>query len=429
MSKLPLFIRKFVPKGKIARAATILSSATALGQVFIILASPILTRLYTPEDFGLLAAYAAILSITSVVASLRYDVAIPLPGRTKIAANLLVLSIILALFSSVMIGLILWVFGYQIVAFLNLLQLHPYLWLIPVGVLAVGGYQALNYWAIRKKDFSNIAYTKLSQSISSVVVQVTLGLCKVGPIGLITGQVVGQAAGAGILAASALKNSRKNFSGISLRSIWLVAIKYRRFPIISSGSALLNRASLQFPVLLIASFYGSYTLGLFALAQRILNIPLATISSSVSQVYFSSAAELVKKRDNSLIVLFHKITRRLFLFSLIPTIIFSIIAPDLFSLIFGEQWYEAGVYASILAPVYMAQFVVSSVSQTFIATDHLSYQLVWDAIRLLVVFCALFFSTAFESPEITIVIYSTTLVLLYIALYFVYIKVIRQMRQ
>ena len=187
-------VRVTLPRGRLARSVAVLAGGTALGQAITVLASPILTRLYAPEDFGVLAVYSSILGILSVIASWRYELAIPLPEQDEDAVNLVALSLGIVVLMSMVVGLGAWLLGEHVVQWLNAPGLQPYLWLLPVGTLLVGSYQIFNYWAVRKQAFGAIARTKLYQGLGAALTQVASGFLKSGPLGLIVGQIVGQSA-------------------------------------------------------------------------------------------------------------------------------------------------------------------------------------------------------------------------------------------
>src|SRR5262245_57367214 len=169
-----------LPGGVFGRSVLTLASGTAMAQLLLALAMPVLTRLYTPTDYGTLAVYSSTLTVLLVVASLRYEVAIPLPRDEPTAASLLVLTFALLGGMATLLSLLVWAWGDAFVATLKVPALRPYLWLVPVGFLGAGTYQTLSYWAIRRSAFTRIARTKLSQGVGQVASQVALGIARVG---------------------------------------------------------------------------------------------------------------------------------------------------------------------------------------------------------------------------------------------------------
>ena len=188
-------LRALLPKGRLARGVTLLVTGTALGQVLVIAASPLLTRLYAPVDFGALAVFSAFLGILVAIGSLRYELAIPLAEDDERVVNLLVVTLIVGVVTSALTGVVVWQWGQAIVRSFNAELLEPLIWLLPVGLLVAGCSRGLLHWAIRRQDFGRISRTQISRSVGRVVTQVCLGVATTGPLGLLLGQIIGHSAG------------------------------------------------------------------------------------------------------------------------------------------------------------------------------------------------------------------------------------------
>lgn len=176
-------LRRLLPKNTFARSVSVLVGGTFSAQLLLVLTAPLLTRLYSPEDFGLLAVYASLLALIGVISSLRYELAIPLPEDDGEAANVAVLCLILVVISTILTGVLVLLMGSAIAAALGVPTLAGYLWLLPVGVLLTGFYSVFNYWAVRTKRFTTIAGTKLRQAIATLAIQ--LAAFKLGGIALL----------------------------------------------------------------------------------------------------------------------------------------------------------------------------------------------------------------------------------------------------
>ena len=429
MSSLRALLDRVLPRGRFARSVAILAGGTALGQAPVLLASPVLTRLYSPEDFGVLAVYVSILSTLVVVASLRYEMAIPLPESEETAANLLVLSLATVVGMSLLFSVGIWLLQDQIVGWINTPTLRPYLWLLPLGLLGAGAYRVLNYWAVRREAFTHVARTKLSQGLAMMLTQVGLGFLKLGPVGLLLGDVVGRSAGCGTLASLTLRRDRATIKQTSLKEMRLASIRYRKFPLLASGSSLLNSAGLQLPAILLAAFYGTQVAGWFALGQRVLGIPIALIGWSVAQVYMGEVSRLARDNPTALRQLFMKTAQKLLLVGVGPTVLLMFSGPQLFMLVFGEAWREAGVYLQLLGLMFLIQFVAFPLSQTLVLLERQDLQVAWDTGRLVLTVSALAIasSTGLESIA-AIVLYSAAMTVAYAALFVMSAMVISRMR-
>jgi len=180
IKKITSNIVRFIPKDHFLRSVTVLAGGTALGQGIVLVASPVLTRLYTSRDFGILAVFSSIIGILSIISTLRYEEAIPLPQGDADALNLCALSLGILLTIGVTTCAIIWILGDPIVSLLNVSELKPYLWVVPFALVGMGLYQILNYWAVRKAAFGVISRTKVSQGFALVVVQILIGFIRKG---------------------------------------------------------------------------------------------------------------------------------------------------------------------------------------------------------------------------------------------------------
>lgn len=375
-------VRRLFARSSYLRNIGLLGGGTALGQLIALAASPLLTRLYTPEDFGYLALYTSVLSVLVVVADLRYSLAIPLPAEDEDALALLAISFAAILGGAVSIALVLWLGGQALAGLVGnaaLIQ-RSWTWLLPLGLVGAAAYQALTYWAIRKRSFRQLAVTRLSQGLALVVAQVLLGVLRWGPLGLMVGDAVGRAAGVGALLRSLRREADLHW--LSWQRLRAVAVRYRRFPLLSSGSALLNSLGLYLPSVLLLAMYGATVAGWFALSQRIIAVPLRLIGTSVGQVYMGEAARLARDDRPALRRLFRLSTWRLFLLTIAPAGLLALFAPSLFAWVFGSDWLEAGRYTQVLVIVFVAQMSVATLSQTLNVLERQDLQLFWDAGRL-----------------------------------------------
>lgn len=349
-------LKKLIPQNAFARGVTVLVSGNAGAQALMVLAAPLLTRLYTPEDFGLLAVYAGLLALFSVVASLRYELAIPLPESQYEAANVVILSLLIVLVMTAISGLMVLIAGGQIALALDTPKLAKYFWLLPVGVFLSGVYKVFNYWAVRERAFSDIAITRISQTLVSLAIQI-LGF-KIGGLALLLGQACGQGVGTFRLLNVALKHNV--FKSLSFREVWSAAKKYQSFPLFSTWSGVFNTAGTQLPSLMLAAFFSASGAGFYALAHRVLVLPMNVMGNAIGKVFLSRAPDASRK--GQLPELVENVHSYLAKIAMPVSIVIILIGPDLFSYIFSEDWRKAGVFAQLLAPFLYIQFITSPLS-------------------------------------------------------------------
>jgi O-antigen/teichoic acid export membrane protein len=378
-----------------------LAGGSVIAQAIALLAAPVITRLYEPPDFGALGVYASILAITAIVASLRYELAIPLPQDDRDAVSLLALCLGLVVIVSGVAAVFAQLAGPALIRALDVPQLEPILWLVPVGLLAAGTYQALSAWAVRTRGYATLARTRLIQSLGQVGTQLAAGLIgPAGAVGLVLGHAVGSSAGSGSL-ARLVRPERKDWP--SMATVRRVASRYRRFPLVSSGSAVLNGLGLYLPPILLAYHYGPQAAGWYTLADRIIRAPLTLIGQAVAQVYLGDAARLAREDPARLRSLHAVVSRYLFVVGVPVVALVAWLGPQGFTWAFGGAWTEAGEFVRAMAVLLLMRFVALPLSQTLIVLERLDLQLAWDALRLLVVLAVFFAGAGLGSPVLTTV--------------------------
>ena len=409
-----------MPTNRFARSVSVLAGGTVMGQIIVVAASPLLTRLYTPEGFGLLAVFASIISILSVIASLRYQLAIPLPESEREAANIVALSLLMVLATSAISALGAFIFREPLATLLNTPELAHYIGLIPLALMLVGIYQVFNYWAIRIKAFPAIAQTKIMQAGWMTTIQIAGFM--LGPVSLLLGRIIGQGAGTLTLLKQAKKHQHFDITNITTNGVSTAAKRYKNFPIYSSWAGLLNAGGAQVPPIFFAAFFGPAAAGAYMLAQRVINLPMTVVATAVANAFLPNAVEA--HRANHLGRDTQKLFRTLAILVLPPAAVLFVIAPDLFALVFGSEWREAGEMVRWLAPMLAIQFQISPLSRIFIALERqrlgLTLQGALFLLRANALICA--YTLSFSSIE-AVQLFSALSIVGYLFYYIAIIKI------
>jgi O-antigen/teichoic acid export membrane protein len=354
-----------LPSGSYKRSIVMLTGGTAVGQLMLLLASPLLSRLYSPEDFGCLAIYTSILSILVTIIALCYERATLIVEDDLSLAHLQTLCF-LVMFVFVGIALIfILAFRSSVVVWLKAPpQTQNYLLFLPLSLLGAGTYQILSYAAMRRKNFGVLAKTRLQQSAGQVGVQSLFGFLHAGPLGLILGDVCGRSGGGFLIAKQEYRTYRSLNAKISWHGIYNVAVRYKKFPLISTTSALLNSLGITLPVLLLSASYGVQIAGWYSLGQRIIGLPMLMMGNAVSQVFVGEAARLRRESPGDLLPLFLRTLRKLMFVGFFPIVTIGLASPALFPFVFGSQWKTAGQYTQWLALMFFLQFIANPLGGT-----------------------------------------------------------------
>ncbi|WP_082517595.1 lipopolysaccharide biosynthesis protein [Variovorax sp. Root318D1] len=349
-----------VKREGLAKAATILASGTVISQGLLILALPLLTRIYSPNDFSVLATYASILAVVSGIACLRFELAILQPEKEEEALSLLRLSLLAPIVLSLIACILVWLMQAGMFAGHRLPLIGGYAWLLPVGLLAIGWYTAVSYWFLRSKKYADVSINKVWQNIASLVVQLGLGLASIGPLGLILGHVTISGAGVSGLLFKLRSGSARIFSSISMQTLKSAFFKFRNFPKYAVPESLANNSNIQIPIILIAAWSVGPEVGYLALASRVIQAPVALIGGALSQVYSSRAPE--EHRAGELAPFTAKILEGLIRVGVGPLIFVGMISARIFPILFGAEWSRAGEIVLWMTPWIVMQFLASPIS-------------------------------------------------------------------
>lgn len=358
-------IKRFLPRSAFYRNVLTMATGQVLAQGIIVLVSPVISRLYSPEEIGLYAIFMSATMMLLPLTSWRYERAIVLPSVDDEASNVLVLTLIVTIVSSFLIFILIVFFHQSIDGLFETVQLIPWLWLLPVGVFVNRLNEALSLWNLRKKRFKNIVAARVGQAGSLAGTQVVTGMAGIGEGGLIGGYLLGWVVGAAILGLQILReNFRLFWDSLRFSRMIYVLQKYRKFPIYSTWGVLMNTSANQIIPILLAVLYGPAVAGFYALGSRAVSAPAFMVNTAVAQVFYQRASQdWNEKGDISGLV--EKVAARQAVLAILPLMILGMLAPPIFKVVFGDRWVTSGRYVQILVPLVYMRFIVSPVSTVF----------------------------------------------------------------
>lgn len=396
---------------RVVKNISLASFGTLVSQGLFIAALPVLTRLYAPSDFALLAIYTSLIGLFVVIACGRFDIAIPLPETDFDGALLLLISLVFAALFSLVLFFIYLFFGPDLLEIFSLSEFSPYVWLVPLGVFFAASNSCLEYWFARVKRFGFMAKTKVARATMATGSQVGIGHTTQWPGGLIAGQIVFAASGAVIQFTRFLLDSHKMLRLFSIDKLRRVAGDYMRFPLLSGPEAVFNKIGVHVPVLIIAGAEGPEA-GFLMIAMRILAVPISLLGVSVQQVYLSEAPE--KYREGTLRQFTLQLQLALFRVGALPLLLLGALAPLLAVPVFGPGWEGVGLVILWLTPSYFLQFIVSPISVVLHVVNKTGYAALLQFWGALVRAGSVIFAGVFY-PEYAVEIYAVSGVVFYLS--------------
>lgn len=363
-------------KSRFVQDLLTLASGTAIAQLIPILASPLLTRIFSPADFGVLANFLSITSIIMVFYSGKFEFAIVLPKRHEEAINIVSLAIILSLASTIVFSLIFIFIGNSLGALLNFNNITRWLWATPISALLFNIFFIFNEWCIRKNNYLILSKNKITNTTGIALNSLILGFSKID-IGLIWGQLIGQLIAVFFAIKRFIKDDYSLIKFISFKKIQYFSKRYLEFFKYYMPGQLINTITGQLPILIFTMQFGIYKVGLYALTDRVFGVTMSFIGNAIRDVFKQKAAKEFQEKGNCFNT-FKKVSFFLFAISLILFLFLFIISPMLFSIAFGSEWAEAGFIARILCIMYMLAFISVPVSYAIIIAEKQKYEFIWQ---------------------------------------------------
>lgn len=369
-----------VLKSEFNKSVLVLAGGTAVAQAVPILISPILIRLYTPEDFGAFAIFMSITSIISVIACGKYELAIMLPEKDEDAINVAAVAFLFNVFVSGLFFLFILFFGDWLLDVLNAKNLGWLIYLAPLSVFLLGTFSILNYTNNRFKLYKDISKANIYKSLAGAVVQIGMGFLKYKTTGLVFGYIASQL----FSNFKLFKNISKYFSSINYLYIKTMFHKYKNFPIYYVPGALIDTISSNIHFFFISFYFGIKVTGLYFFAYKIVSAPFSLIASAISQVFFREFSFLFQKDLVSARNFLKKTALNLLILSISVNFALIVLIYVFWSFIFGLKWEDSKSIAIILLISYLIRFIVSPISVALVSSNKLNYLLQWQILHFAV---------------------------------------------
>lgn len=362
-----------------------LASSAALAQGLLLAISPLITRLYGPEDVG---GFGVILGLGALVGSVgtgRLEHAIPVARRGVDAIRIALLGAVLVALTSILsVALIGLVSAWGLVKDPDW-QKFP-LMAIPVIASSLAFFQLVNALLLRQHAYRSVGMNKIYQGGVTGLLQLLLGWAALGSSGLIWAQALGYLAGgwSGLHRSLFRWGRAIRRQGLCLRDTFS---RYRRFPLVLAPAALFNLASQHFPVLALGYIYGLYEAGLYALVMRVCGAPLGLLGQAVSQVYASEFRTFLDSRNELLARKYVAMLARLLGIGVIVVGALVLVMNLWGTWLFGAKWANIGTVTSLLSMMLIMDFATTPISMTLGYLGNGRTQLAWDVGRLVAVTC------------------------------------------
>ena len=391
---------------------------TIFAQIISILISPILTRIYTPEDFGIYGIYMSIVSICVTVASGRYDLAIFMPKNIDDAKRILIISILFSFLTSLFLFIVIIFFKESIIIHFNLKHIQIWLITIPIIVFFTSINQIFVHWLNKIQNYKKLNIYRIFNSGSISFFNLFLGFLKITNNGLIFSLILTQS----ILTFFSINNIKYFFKLYNLKRVRLLVTKYKNFPLYSLPSTLSGDIGAQMPTFLLALYFNQATVGYYLLASKIITLPFSVIGNSIATVYKQTAIEEFYLNGNCK-KLYIETLQKTFLISIIPFIILMFGSDYIFTLFFGIKWKISGTMASYLSVLAFFQLLSTPMADTILFVNGQKLDLILQLGRLIFSILSFVIGGFFKNYELAIILFTITYSTYYIVHSFIQFKI------
>ena len=380
-SPVPVTLLGFRLNGVVGRHLMKLVGGAGLAHLILIASTPVVTRLYTPAQFGLLGLFASIVGVGAVVATAKYDFAI-VSARTKSEAQHLLLgcfAVAIAIGGLTTAGMFL--LRSLNVAGMGQLPVAA-IWLCGLSIVFTAAFLSLRQWAIRGERFATVSGSAIAQSSGKSVAQMGLGGLGLAG-GLIVAETLGRLAACVLYAHRLWPQLTQCAKAFRWRRLAVALGRNRRFPLFCLPSTLVNTVALHLPTPLVLYYFGAAEGGAFVMTWRILTLPVTVLGASISAVFHQKMADYATRRDDSALRLLDRTAMRLLAVGAVPTLLLFLLSKPVVTWALGANWALAGQTMAAIAPWMLAQFVVVPVSHTMSVYHSHHIKLLYDAATLL----------------------------------------------
>ena len=368
-------------------------------QLIVLICTPLLTRLYPVEAFGIAQAFTAASATLLFAGCLRYDAALTAAPDEDIDPLILVCLVVGVIMSAVTAAAVTFV-GPQVLRKLGLGGLKHVNLLFAIGMTVAVAGNALTYLLIRAHSFNSMSKGRIAQPVVFLVTALVLGAASFGTLGLVAADICGRGGLALIFMFYYLKGRKT----LGLRAEWrrlrAVLWRYRLFPLVSMPGGVISTIGLSFNTIWMLALFDVKVAGAYALVERTAVMPTGAIASAVGQVYQGQLSHALQTGSAFLRRGFHNVLVGQIKLAAVPTLIVFVIAPWAFPVIFGDKYFLAGSLCQAILPLIFASYLAAPFHMVLVLMERQRAQISWEIARVLVIAATWYFVHLAKLPPV-----------------------------
>jgi len=367
------------PDSSFVSSVSKLAFGTAAAQLLSIAAIPVTSRLFPPEAFGAMSFFLSIAAIVASMSSLKYEFAVVLPKDDDDAFHVLALGGFFTVVTAILSAIVFLFLGGVIVRKGGVPEILPVVWVFPVYIFSLGLSNLLRFWYMRMKKFGSVAAAQISGKSGHMGASIGFGLAGFTSASyLVLSATLFPLIQALIFTAGSIPSFLSFLTQrCTLAGLKKVAVEYRKFPAFTLWSDLLTASSQSLPFILIVAFFGVTANGHFSRALALVSMPLFFFGGSIRDVMYQRISAM-KASGEAYSEFVEEVLTRLVTIVIPPMILLFFVSTDLFVVIAGENWLEAGIYTRYLVPWLIVWFIFSPTTSLFSIEKLQDRQLVFN---------------------------------------------------
>ena len=370
-------------------------------QILLIISLPVLSRIYSPSDFGALAVFISIISILIVISSAKYELAISLPKKDIIANNLFLVCVIILMINTIIVCISLFYLKTVILTYYyDIIFLKKYFWIIPIGFFLASIFNIFNFFLLRYENYNLLSYINFQQTFINVCCSIIA--YKIGGVGLIFGYLISYFF---IFLVLIYKlNFFSLFKQFKLSLAKYALVRYKKFPFYSIWAGLFKNFGEILPTLFIAKLFGIYNAGIYFMAHTLLTKPMSAITFTIYNIFYRSSINNIEQKK---LGLFTENVYLTLVKAVLPIFYILVLSGEYLVIYFlGDQWVESGKLLKIISIWVFFQFTIGSLLTVFFTIEKQNIGLLLQIILFVLRFISIIFAYYYITFEQTIIFFS-----------------------
>lgn len=359
---------------RVARGAIWTMAATTARIASAILILPVLTRLLSPEDFGLIQLAMPLIFFMMVFSDFGLQPALIV--AEKPTDKLWSTAFWTGMGAATILTSLLVIAAPFIADFYNEPRAELILQVLAITMFASGTMIVPGAWFLRTMNFRVLAIVEFTTVTSGIIVALTCAVAGFGVWSLVLQQLVMYSLKATALCIASKAPLKFEFSWAELKSMM-------NFGVSMTNTRFMLFLSRNVDMIIIGRFLGATALGFYSIAWRVMMMPIEIFANGLFQVMLPTIGQIKDEPDRLKAALF-KTYRMISLFTFPAMAGIAALSGPLTRFVFGEEFAPAAFPMAALAIHGAIQSLLFMQGSVFLALNRVDIMFRWSVITVVV---------------------------------------------